>query len=121
MRYQKLTGTTNGTGDVTITGDSPISGLLFAVEWIDGDLDNNNTAVLSAINTASGVDRVLLTIGAGEGDADKMYYVRELEHDNACTALATHTYPVIDGYIKLVIASGGSAKTGGCVIHWFEM
>lgn len=122
----KLTGTTNGSGAATITNAAAAFGLLYAVEWIDGDLADSHTAVLSVTSTDSGVDQVLLTLGAGEGDNDKWYYPLAGAHDPAAT-VATYdgTYPVgvkavVNGSLKLVIASGGATTTGGCIVYLLE-
>jgi len=117
----KLTGTTDGSGDVTVSLGAAALGLLYAVEWIDGDLVDNNTAVLSVTSTDSGVDQVILTLGAGEGDDDKWYYPRNLAHDAAATELTvTYAYPLVNGNLELVIASGGDTKTGGCIVYLLE-
>ena len=120
LRHQKLTGTTDGSGDLTVTGEAPVNGFLHSITWIDGDLADNNTAVLSITGTNSGVDRTLHTQVAGEGDDDKSYYPRVLEHDNSAVELSTYTYQVLDGYLKLVIAAGGASKTGGCIVNYFD-
>ena len=113
-----MTGTSDATGDLTLTASQGVIGMLYAVEWVDGDLDDNNTAVLSVTETPSGVDQVLLTLGAGEGDDDIWYYPRTLADDLGAAALAaTYTYPLVNGVLELVIASGGNAKTGGAYVY----
>ena len=123
----KLIGTTstgNG-GAATITAERPVIGLLRAVEWVDGDLANNNTAVLSVTNTDSGVDYAVLTLGAGEGDNDIFYYPMAAAHDRTATARMFNDESdepvvapiVIAGILQLVIASGGDAKTGGAIVY----
>lgn len=118
LRSVRLIGPTNTSGAATITAASGVMGFLEAVEWVDGTLDNNNTAVLSVTNTESEADLTLLTLAAGEGDADKWYFPRILEHDNGATALLTYTKQIINGTLKLVIASGGNTKTGGCIVYY---
>lgn len=118
LKDVRLIGTTSGAGAMTVTGDCPV-GFLHAVEWVDGALDNNNTAVLSCINTPSGNSWTLLTVGAGEGDDDKIYYPRVLENDNACGNLATYTRMIVCGTLQLVVASGGAAHQGGCIV-WVD-
>ena len=111
-----LTGTSDATGDVTLTASQSVVGMLYAVEWVDGDLADGVDAVLSVTNTASGVDQTVLTLT--DANSDAWYYPRELADDNAGAALAaTYTYPVINGTLKLVIASGGNAKTGGAYVY----
>lgn len=120
IEVRKLIGTTtsgNG-GAVTVTDTLSFNAMLYAVEWVDGDLADSNTAVLSATGTESGVDYTLLTLGAGEGDEDVIYYPRVLAQDLAADDLAsTYAYPVVNGTLKLVIASGGDGKTGGCHVY----
>ena len=114
IEVRKLTGTTSAGGALTVTDTLSFNALLYAVEWVDGALADNNTAVLSATGTESGVDYVLLTLGAGEGDDDVVYYPRKLAQDLAATDLAsTYAYPVVNGTLELVIASGGSENAGG--------
>ena len=67
FEVRKLTGTTSAGGAATITDTISVNGLLYAVEWVDGDLANNNTCVLSATGTPSGVDQALHSQGAAEG------------------------------------------------------
>ena len=124
----RLTGTTSGGGAATITATSPTFGRLYAVEWIDGDLADNNTAVLSAIRTPSGVDQALHTLAAGEGDDDAWWYPRIEVHDLSAVGRFYNDesdepvidYPLVNGVLQLVIAAGGSAKTGGCIVYVME-
>ena len=118
MNELRLTGTTSGGGAATITATRPVLGLLFGVEWIDGDLADGVDAVLSVVQTGSAVDQVLLTLT--DANSDAWYYPRELEDDNAGAALSTYTYPVVNGVMQLVIASGGDTKTGGCIVYYIE-
>jgi hypothetical protein len=116
MRKIKLYGTTDASGDATITDSGNVHGLLHSVEWIDGDLADGVGAVLSYTSSDEAVARTLLTLTAANDDA--VYYPRELEDDNAGAALTgVYTMPIVNGALKLVISSGGNAKTGGCVVH----
>jgi hypothetical protein len=120
----RLTGTTTAGGAATITAERAVLGLLYAVQWIDGDLANNNTAVLSAVRTDSAVDQALHTQVAGEGDDDGWYYPRVAVHDLSAVGLTydgtrtVNEMPVINGTLQLVIADGGNAKTGGCIVYF---
>ena len=114
IEVRKLTGTTSAGGALTVTDTMSFNALLYAVEWVDGALADNNTAVLSATATESGVDYVLLTLGAGEGDDDVMYYPRVLAQDlGAADLAATYAYPVVNGTHEMVLASGGATNEGG--------
>jgi hypothetical protein len=122
----RLTGTTTAGGAATITASRPVLGKLYAIEWIDGDLADNNTAVLSAVQTGSGVDQALHTWAAGEGDDDGWWYPRIAVHDLSAVGRFYNDesdepvidYPVINGVLQLVIAAGGNAKTGGCIVYF---
>ena len=118
-----LTGTTSTAGAATINDTKAILGRLYAVEWIDGTLSDGVDAVLTAQNTASAVDQTLLTLT--DANDDKPYYPRDVVHDLAGGALTgtsggDREMPVINGVLRLVIASGGSEKTGGCIVYFYE-
>lgn len=121
----RLIGTTDGSGDVTVTSEKAYLGWLYAVEWVDGTLADNNTAVLSVIRTDSGVDHAVHTQVAGEGDADTWYYPRVAVHNLSADALhyndesdePVQDYPVVNGFLQLVIAAGGATATGGCIAY----
>jgi hypothetical protein len=110
--------TTNGSGDGTDETVAAIFGLLYSVEWIDGDFVDGVDAVLAVTGKASGVDRTLLTLT--DANADKDYYPRTLEQDNAGGDLATYTYPLINGKLKLTVSNGGDTKTGGVIVNYFD-
>lgn len=117
----KLTGTTDSSGDVTITHTLSTSGVLLAVEWIDGDLVDGVDAVLSFTSASSGVSRTLLTLT--NANADAWYFPHEAAHDNAGAGVTfdgtneIYVQPVVHGVLKLVISSGGDTKTGGAVVY----
>jgi len=118
-----LTGTTSTAGAATINDTSAILGRLYAVEWIDGDLADGIDAVLTAQNTASAVAQTLLTLT--DANSDDWYYPRDVVHDLTGGALTgtsggDRELPVINGVLRLVIASGGSEKTGGCIVYYYE-
>lgn len=117
MNRMSLQGTTATDGTATITGDRYISGLLVAVQWIDGDFDNGVDAVLSTINSPAAATLLTLT----DADNDALYYPRIVAHDNAGAAQsAVDQFQLLDGVPKLAITGGGSAKSGGCIIYWLE-
>lgn len=110
-----LTGTTDASGNLTVTSESPLIGFLYAVEWIDGDLADGVDAVLSLIRTPSGVDTTLLTLTDANDDA--WYYPRETACDNTGTSSGASVDPIVIGTLRLVISSGGNAKTGGAIAY----
>jgi len=120
-----LTGTTSTAGAATINDTKAILGKLYAVEFVDGTLDDGGTSTLTAQNTASGVANTLLTLANPLSNADAWFYPRDVVHDLAGGALTgtsggDRCLPVINGVLRLVIASGGSEKTGGCIVSFYE-
>ena len=118
-----LVGTTSTAGAATINDTRATLGKLYAVEWIDGTLSDGVDAVLTCQNTASGVAQTLLTLT--DANDDKPYYPRDVVHDLTGGALTgtsggDREMPVINGVLRLVIASGGSEKTGGCIVYFYE-
>ena len=123
LKEYRINVTVDADGDGTGYSETSVFGLLYAVQWIDGDLADNNTAVLSTMNNAAA--ETLLTLGAGEGDNDIKYYPRAVVHDAAATALTgtsggDRAMPVVAGLLRLVIAAGGVSKTGGCIVYVME-
>jgi len=122
LRDMHLIGTTDENGDVTLTGDGAIKGRLVAVEWVDGDLADGVDGTLTMTSTPSGVDQTLLTLTDANNDA--WYYPRTLLHgaDGAAltgTSGGDREMYVLSGIPKLVIGSGGNAKTGGMILYYY--
>lgn len=119
----KLTGTCSTGGALTVNATRAIFGKLFAVEWVDGTLDNSSTATLTVQGAPSTVAQTLLTLSGSGADEDKWYYPRTTVHDSTggvVTYDATREVKgkaIINGKLRLVIASGGNAKTGGCYVY----
>lgn len=119
--------TTNSSGDYTSSlvtapqsdvsrhGCGPL--LLYAVEWIDGDLEDGVDATLSMTDTLSGVDKTLLTLTDANNDA--WYYPQTPTHTNAGAATSPVYFvpQVVEGTLKLVVASGGNAKSGKMIVY----
>lgn len=127
MQVVQFNITTNGSGAYTSSlttapGSDLLDGmgpkLLHAVEWVDTDFDAGVDAVLSVTSTLSGIDYTLLTLT--DADAEAIYYPRPVEHDAAGAALTTRTLAVVYGTLKLVVASGGNAKTGKCLVFLLD-
>ena len=116
IQKDKLYGTTDGSGDLTVTSDNEMLGGVYAVEWIDGDFADGVDLTLSYTSSDEGVSRNILVVA--DANADKIYYPRVLEHlDTDGSALTTHALPLVNGKLKMVVANGGDTKTGGCVVH----
>lgn len=115
----KLTGTTDGSQNATITAEKAVFGYLEMVDWVDGDLTDGIDSVLSVASTSSGTSQTLLTLTNANSDA--VYYPRRVV-DTTAGAAATGVYDrfLIDGYLSLAITSGGASKTGGCIVYYAD-
>lgn len=122
LKSMRLVGTTAVGGAATIVGNSVV-GKLYAVQWIDGDLEDGVGFTLSVTNSDAPTATLLTVAAANE---DKMYYPRELVHKTEDGAALTGTsggdraLPVIAGTPQLAITAGGDAKTGGAILFWEE-
>jgi hypothetical protein len=110
---EKITLTTNGSGAATAFGGSH-RGTLYAVQLIDGTFDDGVDITI----TAEHEDLSIPLLTKADFNTDQMAYPRTLQHLNTDgTALTTHCEPVVNGRLKVVIAQGGNAKTGGCIAY----
>jgi hypothetical protein len=121
IRHIKLYGTTDAAEALTVTSGHAVEGLLHAVEWIDGTFADGVDAVLSVDRDDDAADVTLLTLT--DADIDKVYYPKVLACTNAGADLdtsgdATYERMFINGKLKLVVASGGAAKVGGCIVYY---
>jgi len=121
LKEMRLTGTTAVGGALTVNGTSAIFGRLYAIQWIDGDFSDGVDAVISTQGHDS--SKTLLTLTDANNDA--LYYVRDVMHDATGGALTgtaggDRCMPLLVGTPRLVVASGGDAKTGGCILYYFE-
>jgi len=120
IRSIKLYGTTDASGDLTVTAANKVTGELIAIHWIDGDLADGVDAVLSDSRDGDEADVTLLTLT--DANSDAMYYPRTPAQDNAGADVTydgtneIYTEQIVNGKPKLVVSSGGNAKTGGCIV-----
>lgn len=117
IRSIRLNVTTDASGDGTATATYPASGWLEMVDWIDGTFADGVDATLTVTGTDSANDHTLLTLTNANNDA--IYYPRRVV-DTTAGAAATGVYDrfVFSGYLKLTIAQGGNAATGGAVVYF---
>jgi len=116
IRPIKLYGTTDDTGALTITLGHKVVGLLAGVQWIDGDLADGVDAVISVDMDDDAADLTLLTLT--NADSDAWYFPKVTADSNAGTEIATEfVEQIVNGKLKLVITSGGSGKSGGCIVY----
>lgn len=118
LREHKLTGTTAADGSLTVLAETSYFGFLYAVEWIDGTFDDGVDGVLSATYTPSAVDKTLLTLT--DANADAWYHPRVATCGATGAADGGTDLPIVNGTLKLVIAQGGNAKTGGAIVYVWE-
>ena len=121
LKWVKLYGTTAVGGALTVTAETAVRGLLHAVEWIDGAFVDGVDAVLSVVRDDNAPDYVLLTLT--DANVDAVYYPRVIIHSEAGAALTgtsggDRAMPIINGRLKLVVADGGDAKAGGCIVYY---
>ena len=121
LKHVRLYGTTDSAGAVTVDATKAVYGRLYAVQWIDGSFVNGVDAVIST----QGADAAKTLLTLTNADDDALYYPRDLVHDAAGAALTgtqggDRCLPLISGTPRMVVASGGAAKVGGCVLFYYE-
>ncbi len=117
MKRVRVEITTVTDGSCTAYGESVV-GLLYAVQTVDGDLDNGVDLTL----TSEHADLSIPLLVKANFDADGMYYPRVLENLNTDgSALATHCMPLVYGRPKVVIAQGGAVKSGAVILYIQEL
>ena len=116
----KLEGTTDASGDATITSEASYNGLLHSVQWIDGDFADGVDGTFTVTNSDAEVNYTVLTLTDANDDA--MYYPRAQVQDLTGAGITydgtneVHgVMPPVVGKLQLVIAQGGDTKTGGAV------
>lgn len=120
MKRQVFSLTTNTAGAATSTKQWSILGELYAIEYAPGTIDTGATLTVTC---ESDVSKPLLT-KATAGTANVFFYPRDLVHAVADGAALTgtsggdRTEPILDGYIKVTIASGGAVKTGSVTVYY---
>jgi hypothetical protein len=101
--------TTAADGSATATASVDSFGRLVAVNWEDGDLADGVGAVLSCVG-AGRPDQTLLTLTAANDDA--WHYPTVQAKSAAGAAITWYEKPLVTGKLKVVVSSGGNAKTG---------
>jgi hypothetical protein len=107
-------------GQSTSTVQSTILGRLVAIKYVPGTIDTGATVTVTCYS--NGDSKPLLT-KASAGTSTTWFYPRDLVHgvsDGAAltgTAGGDRTMPILDGQIKVVIASGGNTTSGSLVVY----
>ena len=112
MEIVRLDFTTNAGGIALTTDTRIVTGLLHAVQLVDGTLDDGVDLIL----TCETPDLLIPLLAIDNFNTDQLSYPRVLENLNTDgTALASHTLPLVAGKLKAAIAQGGNAKTGAVI------
>ena len=121
MRRQVIPlGPTSGAGAFTSDTQGSIIGLLYAIEYIPGTIDTGATVTVTCEGDAS---KPLLTKSSA-GTSALFFYPRDLVHavvDGAALTGAAggdRAMPVLAGWVKVVIASGGDTKSGSLIVYY---
>lgn len=125
MRRQIFSWTTDGSGDATAghstsTVQSAILGRLAAIAYLPGTTDTGATVTVTCVGN---VTQTLL-VKATAGTSNVMFYPRVVVNGNTDGAALTGTSggdrvaQVLEGQIKVVIASGGATKTGSLIVYY---
>ena len=118
-------GPTNGSGAFTSSKDvetPSIIGKLYAIEYRPGTLDTGATIIVTC---ESDISKPLLT-KASAGTSNVLFYPRDIVHAVADGAALTgsaggdRAQPLLNGYIKVVVASGGTSVSGGSLIVYYD-
>jgi hypothetical protein len=120
MRKISIKFTTAADGSVTANHVSNVLGKLYAVLYKPGSILTGATVTV----TCQGVFAKPLLTKANAGTADTLYYPRDIPHAVADGAALTATAggdrvaPLLNGVPRVVIASGGNAKSGEVILYY---
>ena len=119
MSYKdiKFALTTDGSGDVTSTSTTAVNG---EVVWIDvTDIDFAATAdiTISNVTRPGGTDFTILTLTDQTTDIHVPVLIQAVGTTGSGLAASNYVRPFVSGYLKVVVAQGGAAKTGTVVVH----
>ena len=123
LRVVELLGTTDSSGDMTVAAAAKVTGLIHAIEWVDGDLVDSMDAVISQVRDGTNVaDVTILTLTAA--NVDKVYYPRTPAMDNVGADVTydgsneIYVRQFVNGKLKIVVSDGGDTKSGGCLVYY---
>jgi hypothetical protein len=121
MKELSVSFTTNGSGAASEQSTQAILGKLYALEYRPTSIATGATLTVTCENGS--LSHALLT-KASAGTSVTLYYPRDLVHGVADGVALTGTSggdraePVLNGYVKVVIASGGDTKIGSVVFYY---
>lgn len=120
MKRVALEITTDASGDASATSPNSVMGTLRSVAYLPGSIDTGATITV----TCEGPVSKTLLVKASAGTSNVTFNPRDLVHKTEDGAALTGTAggdrvsPVLDGKIKLVVASGGDTKTGKIIVYY---
>ena len=123
MRKITLSATTDASGDATVNSTQNIMGKVYAILYSPGTIATGATITI----TSQGHFAKPLLTKASAGTADTLYYPRDLVHAVADGAALTGTsggdrvQPLINGCLRLVVASGGNVTTGSITVYYEDL
>ena len=107
--------TTAADGTAAVTSTKHVTGKLLAVQCVDGTYDDGVDLTMSCENGNLSYNIIV----KANFNTDQMIYPRTLEHlDTDGSALTTHCQHVLNGKIKVTLAQGGNAKSGGFNVYY---
>ena len=119
MRKYTFPITTDGSGNATVISSAVLLGELETIAYYPGTIATGATITVTAEGDASHT----LLVKASAGTTNTWYHPRELIHNPADGAALTGTQggdreePIVDGYLKVVVASGGAGGIGSVVVY----
>ena len=118
MKEIKLAVTTDGSGDGSATSTESVSGVLYAVQLVDGDYADGVDVTI----TCEQQDLSIPILVKANFNTDQMLYPRVVEVLNTDgSALGTNGHPLVNGYMKAVVAQGGATKSGSFYCYIVEL
>lgn len=108
----KLSGTTDGSGDLTATATEAIAGYIEALHVVGNALASTADVTISDSDTA----QVLLTLT--NTNTDTWYYTRAGATSNVGAAITnSFVRPVVFGQVRAVVAQGGATKAFSMIAY----
>jgi len=120
MKKVYVKATTAADGSAAVTAVNWITGKLVAIAYLPGTIDTGATITI----TCEGPFTKPLLTKATAGTSNLIFYPRDLQHavsDGAAltgSAGGDRTQPMLDGRIKLAVASGGNVLTGAIIVYY---
>jgi hypothetical protein len=127
MKRQYFSITTAADGSATVgasttTAKASIIGELCAIKYAPGTIDTGATITVTCVSGDGSIKPMLTKASAGTSTL--WFYPRDLVHAVADGAALTgtsggdRTEPILDGQVKIVVASGGNGGIGSVTVYY---